>query len=165
MSLSRKLHGELVRLIGFSSSTPRTVILKAPDGVVVEVDLTAVDSMSCAYTEVRINVPKLVGADFEKLKKWAEALSKRVTYLLEHIGPLEFDPDAQTVLIRSNPPSRQGNSTKYYEVLLQSHSGGNFTLRRYEAVQGAPGRTQVEIRTTHEVLDRLVNDLVETIPA
>ena len=165
MSLSKQLNTELVRLIGFSSTNPKTVRLNGPDSVEIAIDLTAVDSMSCSSRELRLSVPALSGADFETLKKWAEELCRRVTYLLENIGPLEFDPDAGKVMIRSTPPSRQAGTMKFYEILLQSHSGGNFSLRRYESKAGKPGRDQVDIQTTHEVLQKLIDDLVETIPA
>ena len=165
MSLSKQLNNELVRLIGFSSTNPKTVRLNGPDSVEIAVDLTAVDSMSCSSREIRLSVPALSGADFDTLKKWAEQLCRRVTYLLENIGPLEFDPDAGEVMIRSTPPFRQAGTMKFYEILLQSHSGGNFSLRRYESEVGKPGRDQVDIQTTHEMLQKLINDLVETIPA
>jgi len=164
MSLSKQLNTELVRLIGFSSASPKTVTLSAPDQVEVAIDLIAVDSMSCSFREVRLSVPSLVNADFDTLKQWAEELCKRVTYLLENIGPLELDPDAGEVLIRSTPPHQQAGTTKFYEVLLQSHSNGNFSLKRFQAEKGKSGRDRVDIQTTHEVLQKLVNDLVETIP-
>ncbi|MCH7689316.1 MAG: hypothetical protein IH899_22020 [Planctomycetes bacterium] len=165
MNLSQQLNNELVRLIGFSSTNPKTVRLNGPDSVEIAVDLTAVDSMSCSSREIRLCVPALSGADFDTLKKWAEELCRRVTYLLENIGPLELDPDAGKVMIRSTPPHRQAGTMKFYEILLQSHSGGNFSLRRYQSEVGKPGRDQVDIQTTHEVLQKLIEDLVETIPA
>ena len=165
MSLSKQLNNELVRLIGFSSTNQQTVRLNGPDSVEIAVDLTAVDSMSCSSREIRLSVPALSGADFDTLKKWAEELCRRVTYLLENIGPLELDPDAGKVLIRSTPPHRQAGTMKFYEILLQSHSGGNFSLRRFQSETGKPGRDQVEIQTTHEMLQKLIEDLVETIPA
>ena len=164
MSITRKLGSELTRQIGYSSSTPHTVLLSAPDGVDVEIDLTAVDSMSCSSTEIRVSVPSLANADFDKLQKWGEEFCKRVTYLLEHMGPLEFDPDAGEVLIRSTPPDTQGGQTQFYEVILASHSNGNFSLRRYRSDKSQPGRHPVEIVTTHEVLKKLVHDLVDSIP-
>lgn len=164
MSLTTQLNGELIRLIGFSSNAPRTVALSAPDQVVVAIDFVAVDSMSCAAQEIRLSVPALVGAPFETLKKWGDELCKRISYLLENIGPVEVDPDAGEVLIRSTPPDTRPGRTRYYEVMLHSQSAGNFTLRRFQAEKGKPGRKPVDLQTTHEVLDRLVNDLVETIP-
>jgi hypothetical protein len=165
MDFSKQLNTELVCLIGYSSSNPKTVRLNGPDSVEIAIDLTAVDSMSCSSREIRLSVPALSGADFDTLKKWAEELCRRVTYLLENIGPLELDPDAGKVLIRSTPPHRQAGTMKFYEILLQSHSGGNFSLRRFQSETGKPGRDQVEIQTTHEMLQKLIEDLVETIPA
>ena len=165
MSLSKQLNKELVRLSGFSSTNPKTVRLNGPDSVEIAIDLTAVDSMSCSSREIRLWVPALSGANFDTLKKWAEQLCLRVTYLLENIGPLELDPDAGEVLIRSTPPYRQAGTMKFYEILLQSQSGGNFSLRRYQSEVGKPGRDHVDIQTTHEMLKKLIEDLVETIPA
>jgi len=164
MSITTKLGSELTRLIGYSSSAPHTVRLSAPDNVRVEIDLTAVDSMSCSAREIRLFVPSLVGADFDKLKQWGEAFCRRITYLLENIGPLELDENAGEALIRSTPPGKSGNTTQFYEVILRSHSGGNFSLRRYRADQGQSGRQPVDIVATHEVLKKLIADLIDTIP-
>jgi hypothetical protein len=166
MNLSAQLDQELKRLAGFASKTARTAALSAADGVDLAIDFTAVDSMSCAFRELRVRVPALAAAGFDALRQWAEALSQRVTYLLENIGPLELDPAAGQVLIRSTTPDQQsgGGGTSFYEVLLSSHGSGQFTLRRYRSQKGG-GRDQVDVQVTHEVLRKLVNDLVETIPA
>ena len=165
MSIQAKLGSELTRLIGYSSTTPHTVRLSAPDHVTVEIDLVAVDSMSCSAKEIRITVPALVHADFDKLRQWGEELCRRVTYLLEHMGPLEYDESAGQVLIRSTPPSQSGGSRQFYEVILQSHSGGNFSLRRYRTDPAQPGRQLADMVTTHEVMKRLIGDLVDSIPS
>lgn len=165
MSLITQLSQQLQQLQGFSSSgQPCTVSLAGDDGLQLGIDFTAVDTMSCSFEEIRLDAPSLVGRQLDALRQWAENLSKRITYLLEHIGPLEFDADRRQVLIRSTPPSKGGNATKFYEILLQSHANGSFTLRRYESASGRPGRDQVDIQTTHEVLEKLVHDLVDTIP-
>ena len=163
MSLSQDLQQELTRLIGTSS--PTTVMAADASGLSLQVDLTAVDSMSCSLSEIRLYVPSLQKAAFDALKKWAEQLSKRITYLLENIGPLEFDPAAGEVLIRSTPPGQLTNGTQYFEIILSSRSAGTFSLKRYRSVKGQPGRDPVDITVTHEVLLKLVDDLVDTIPA
>ncbi len=164
MGLAENLNHELIQLIGYSSTSPRTVRLHGVDNVEIEIDLVAVDSMSCASEEIRIHVPKLVNADFDLLRRWAEALSQKVTYLLENIGPLELDPDSGQILIRSTPPQKQAGSTSFYEVLLKSHSAGNFSLKRYESKSSIGGRQPITMQTTHEVLKKLIVDLVESIP-
>lgn len=164
MSLSTQLTSALTRLIGYSSATPHCATLTGPNQVAIEIDLTAVDSMSCSASELRVSVPALIDADFDVLKQWASALCARVTYLLENIGPLEFSPDSSEVLIRSTPPDQQTGGTQFYEVILQSHSQGNFSLKRYRSEKGMPGREPVDTQATHQVLHKLVNDLVDTIP-
>ena len=164
MSIIQKLGSELIRLIGYSSPTPHMTLLSGPDGISLEIDFSAVDSMSCSVEEIRLLVPSLVDAAFDKLRAWGEEFCRRVTYLLENMGPLELDPDAGQVLIRSTPPDKQAKSTQFYEVILQSHADGNFTLRRYRTDKGQTGRVPVPIVTTHEVLKKLVNDLVKSIP-
>lgn len=164
MSLVQKLSTELTRMIGFSSPTPATKLFAGPDGVQLEVDFRAVDSMSCSVAEVRLAVPSLVGASFDKLQAWGEEFCRRVTYLLENMGPLELDPNAGQVLIRSTPPDKQAAGVQFYEVILQSHANGNFSLRRFRTDKGRPGRQPVDIVATHEVLKKLVNDLVDSIP-
>ncbi|MEX0703930.1 MAG: hypothetical protein WD069_17655 [Planctomycetales bacterium] len=165
MSLSPQLAAELGRLAGNPAATPHTVLLAAPGPVDVAIDFVAVDRLGCALRQLRLRVPALAGCDTDKLTEWAEALSRRVTYLLEGLGPIEIDKNAGQVLVRSNPPDQQPTGSSYYEVLLQSDTSGNFSLRRYQAVKGAPGRTQVDVQVTHEVLLKLVDDLVDTIPA
>ncbi len=164
MSLTNDLANELTKLSGFSSSSPQTVSVTAPNQFALAIDFTSVDSMSCSFRELRLNVPPLAGCAVDVLKQWAAALSSRVTYLLENLGPIEVDTNAGKVLVRSTPPDQQPDGTKYYEILLESTTTGNFALRRYESIKGSAGRTPVDIQTTHEVLLKLVDDLVDTVP-
>lgn len=144
---------------------PTTVSVSEAAGLTLTVEFTAVDSMSCSFTEISLFVPALQNAAFDALKQWAQSLSQRITYLLENIGPLEFDPDAGEVLIRSTPPGQLASGTQYFEIILSSLSSGTFTLRRYASVKGQPGRQPVDITVTHEVLLKLTDDLLATIPS
>lgn len=162
MSLRDDLNDELKRLRG---QGPQVVALSASGGITLTIDFTAIDSLGCTFRELALDVPALQNSAFDALKKWAEQLSQRITYLLEHLAPLEFDPAAGEVMIRSVPPDTLPDGTQYYEVLLQSHSGGRFSLKRFRSEKGTPGRTQVEMHTTLEVLLKLADDLVDTIPS
>ena len=102
------------------------------------------------------------------VQDWANGLCQKVTYLLEHIGLLESDVEAQTVMIRSTPPSRQPGTnepgqTTFYEMLVQAP--GTLSLRRYTRAAHAADRTACDIQITHEVLVRLVDDIVAAIPS
>ena len=162
MKAATELANELKQLTGFASAQPKTVNLSDASGVEVSIDFTAIDSMSCSIEEVRLNVPALVDSNMDTVKRWAESLSERVTYLLENIGPLESDAEGR-ILIRSTPPNRSETTTRFYEILLQSGGSGNFSLKRYQSEVGDPSRVQVELQFTHEVLIQLVTDLIETI--
>src|SRR5262245_48741017 len=163
MSMRPLLTQELQRLIGIPGGG--SVSVSGPAGLRLQIEFTAVDSMSCCFSELQLFVPALQNAAFDVLRNWADDLSRRITYLLEQIGPLEYDPAAGQVLIRSVRPDSLPDGSQYYEVVLSSHSGGNFSLRRYRSTKGQPGRAPVDITVKHEVLLKLVDDLVATAPA
>ncbi|GIX03444.1 MAG: hypothetical protein KatS3mg113_0450 [Planctomycetaceae bacterium] len=164
MSLSLDLAAALLPLTGQTFLPPHTV--QVSDGrLTLEVDLLTVERLGVSCEEIRLQVPGLAGASLDVLKRWAQGLCQRITYLLEPLGPLEYDAQGTQVLIRSQPPDQtpQGQR-KYYEVLLSALGAGRFSLRRYEAQSGVPGRQPVPLRLTHEQLAKLVNDLVTTLP-
>ena len=163
MSLRPQLTQELQRLVGVQGGA--SIALSTPAGLRLQIQLTAVDTMSCSLSELQLFVPALQNAAFDVLRNWADSLAQRITYLLEQIGPLEYDPAAGQVLIRSVRPASLPDGSQYYEVVLSSQSGGNFSLRRYRSTKGQPGRAPVDITVTHEVLLKLVDDLVATAPA
>ncbi|MEO2036713.1 MAG: hypothetical protein ABGZ35_31950 [Planctomycetaceae bacterium] len=158
-----QLAGELARLEG--TVTPTTVALADPDIADLAIDFTAVDSLSCSLTELRLNLPELRNVPIDELERWGRELCDHVSYLLEDIGPLEVDAAGHQVLIRSTPPDERPAGVKFYEIILTSHSSGNCTLRRYESEQGTIGRVPVDIQLTHEVLLKLVGDLLDTAQA
>ncbi len=168
--LIHDLTTELNRLCGLSVSTPQTSTLSTADPrnpsdrMEVQLDFVEVDRLSCALQEIRLNIPSMAQATPDLLREWADALCRRITYLLENMGPMEFEPDAGKILIRSTIPTQNSAARLFYEVLLHANTGGSFSLKRYESVKGQPGRVAVDMKLTHEVLSRLVRDLVETIP-
>ncbi len=165
MSLHSDLQQELQRLQGFSGPQTTSASVSGPGGLTLLVDFFAVDSIGCSIDQIVLDVPALNNAAFDVLRTWAQALSQRITYLMEQIGPLEYDEVAGEVLMRSVSPAQLPDGAQYYEILLQSRSGGRFVLRRYASIKGQPGRTAVPIETTRQVLLRLADDLVDTLPA
>lgn len=163
MSLRDQVEQDL-KPLQLTGNVPATVSSSDSSGLIATIDVTAIDSMSVEIMELSLFVPQLQNAVFDVLKQWSQDLSQRITYLLENIGPLEFDPAAGQVLIRSTPPGQLSNGNQFYEMMLSSAGNGTFTLRRFRSIQGTPGRHQVEMQMTIEVLLRLVDDLVDTIP-
>ncbi len=163
MLLNEQITQSLAGLKGLASDVPKTVGWSAGGGPAVEVDFTVVDSLGCAFRELRLSADELKNVPFAALKTWADELCKKVTYLLEHIGPLELDVETETVLIRSTPPTRQPDQTTFYEILVQAP--GRLNLRRYTRAAQHPDRQPCDMQTTHEVLVKLVSDIVAAIPA
>ena len=121
----------------------------------LSLDLVGLDSLACAFERLALSSPALAGASVERLKKCAETLSARITYLLEPVQPIEVDPEQCVVQLRSVPPQKDDDKTKYYELLVQR--SGEISLTRYEHVAGE-GRTVIPAQVTREVLSRLVED-------
>src|SRR5262245_58942861 len=163
MSLNEQITQSLAGLKGLASDVPKTVGWSAGGGPAVEVDFTTVDSLACSFRELRLTADELKNAPFDALKSWADVLCQKVTYLLEQIGPLEQDAEAQTVLIRSSPPASRPDETAYYEMLITVP--GTLSLRRYTRGAHHPDRQPCDMTTTHEVLVKVVSDLVAAIPA
>jgi hypothetical protein len=162
MSLHEQITQSLAGLKGTATDVPKTVGWSAGVGPAIEVDFTVVDSLGCAFRELRVSADEFQNGAFDRLQTWAENLCGKVTYLLEHIGPLEADVGAQTVLVRSTPPTRQPEQTTYYEMLVKAP--GVLSLRRYSRQAGGAERSACDIQITHEVLVKLVHDIVAAIP-
>jgi hypothetical protein len=164
MSAKSRIAVPLSSLVGSALPVTHTVAIPGTAPVAVALEVTAVDALSCALREVRLDAPHLATAGFDVLRDWAARLCGRITYLLENIGALEFDESAGTVLIRSTPPDRQTAGNQYYEILLQSSGNGQFALRRFRTEKGRTDRDQVDMHLTHQVVEKLVNDLADTLP-
>lgn len=163
MALHEQITQSLLDVRGLAGDTPQTASWSADGSATIEIDFTAVDTLSCAFREIRVSADEFRAASFESLKAWAEAICRKVTYLLEHIGPLELDPQAQTVLVRSHPPTKEPACISFYEMQVQSP--GVVRLRRYTRDPQSDDRQQVDVQVTHEALQKLVRDVVEAIPA
>lgn len=147
---------------GGVSSSPAAATSSAP--ITATIKALAIQPYGCAVEELELQAPHLSQTSMDVLKKWANSLCQKITYLLESIGPLEFDVDGQEVLIRSMPPSPHPTSKRYYEIRLSTLGSGRFLLARYEAMPGQP-RTRQPLELGMEQIVRLGNDLMATLPA
>lgn len=159
MSLITQLLQILQGMAGFAGPGVQTVSVTEPADVHLELDVVSADRFSCGFRELRLNVPPFTHTAPGQLKQWADEVCRRVTYLLEQLDTIEFDPQTGQAQIRSTRPDRQADHSRYYEILLQMP--GQLSLCRYQIVPGMP-REQIDIQATHEVLEKLVPDLVQT---
>ena len=156
MSLAKQLLADLAAAAGqqsqpFSiSAGPRTLRCHA----------VQCDAFAATIDELVLETPELAAATVAQLQAASQSLSKRVNYLLEPIAPIETDAQGCSVQLRSNPPQRDDNGRRYYELLLRR--GGSISLCRFEKQPGQP-RVRVPAALTHEVIGRLVDDFSSTV--
>ncbi len=151
MSLSQQLEQQIRATIG------GPVDLAARDGedhLVCE--LTELGSLGVSVQRLELRTPKLANLSSDSLRKVADDLAGRVSYLLEAITPIEVDEEQCTVQMRSTPPYRAENATSYYEILV---AAGAIGLMRYKKGR-SEARHAEPFAITREVLYRLVNDFV-----
>jgi hypothetical protein len=144
-------------LAGLASPTQVPQQLAAQDAdTSFECQIAGLDSLGCAFADFELTIGKLSAAPIEQLKRVAEALSSRLTYLLEPIYPIEVDRDQCVVQMRSSPPQKDDNGTSYYELLVAR--GGRLSLNRFSRPAGQTERQAVPAHVTREVFLRLVRD-------
>ena len=123
-----------------------------------QAELAILDSLGCSFNAFEVRSDRLSTASIEQLKKVAERLSSRLTYLLEPIKPIEVDTDQCIVQLRSVPPQKSDDGTSYYE--LQVARGGVLNLARFHSQPGQ-SRKRIAAHVTREVFIRLVKDFEE----
>ena len=117
-------------------------------------------AIGCSFQTLGYSTSRLAGASLDELKTISQALTSKLTYLLEPIGMVEADEDRCSVQLRSSPPQKGEDCTSYYELMVRR--GGDITLSRYIKKSGQL-REIVPAQVTREVLGRLADDLVAAI--
>lgn len=106
--------------------------------------------------EISVERPAPDGAT---LRGWAESIAARSSGLLERLRMLEVDDSRSEAILRSDRPTEKADALAYYEVRL--HGTTRATVHRYRADRAAGGkREQVAFALTHEVLAKLIDDIV-----
>jgi len=154
MTIQPDIERELTRIQAVSG---RGLLQVDCDGGRVEADLLAVDAIGCSFQTLAYSTSKLAGVSIDDLKAISQALTDKLTYLLEPIGMVEADADRCSVQLRSSPPQKGEDSTSYYELMVRR--GGDVSLSRYSKKPGQL-RQVVPANVTREVLGRLAADFI-----
>jgi hypothetical protein len=156
MTLNTRLNEELNRLASTSGSSGAPSVLAVDvDGGRVECQVVAVDQLACSFEHLAYCSPALDQAKMDQLTRIAESLSKRLSYLLESISPVETDSEGCVVQMRSNPPHKDDDGMSYYELVVKR---GEISLCRYSKASGQARRV-IPAHVTREVFYRLARDL------
>jgi hypothetical protein len=95
-------------------------------------------------------------------KAWGDRLAARVTYLMEPLVVLEQDALAGDVALRSHAPTARGESRAYYEIRIGG--AGCLQFARVAFDESTRRRRRVDCMMTREVLERLIDDIIASIP-
>src|SRR5439155_19150981 len=155
MSIRQDIERELKRIQAVSG---RGLLQVDGEAGRIEADLLAVDAIGCSFQTLGYLTPKLANSTLDELKATSEALTSKLTYLLEPIGMVEADADRCSIQLRSNPPQKGEEETSYYELMVRR--GGDITLSRYSKKTGQL-RQIIPAHVTREVLGRLADDFIE----
>lgn len=153
MNVRDKIRGELGTLGLFQADSRRLDVVH--DGKRILSTLVELNALACSFEQLTVCDPALDGASIDRLKQVGQALSNRLTYLLEPISPIEVDDDHCVVQLRSSPPQKEDDETSYYELLVRKPD--EITLCRYAKAYGE-ARRRVPAHVTREVFLRLVDD-------
>ncbi|MEQ8848810.1 hypothetical protein [Botrimarina sp.] len=140
-----------------AAAAPGDTAVVVDGGDRVSLGLSRADAMAVAFTELRLATDRLAGAKVDRVRSVADALTRRLTYLLEPLTPVEIDHELAVVQMRSTTPQQDNEQSAYYELLVRA--GGSLSLRRYRKPRGAM-REGIDATVTREVLGRLVDDFV-----
>jgi hypothetical protein len=157
MSIRPDIERELKRI---QAVTGRGLLQVQTPGGRIEADLVGVDAIGCAFQTLAYTTDKLANSTLDELKGISQALTARLTYLLEPIGLVEADADRCSVQLRSSPPQKNDDGTSYYELMVRR--GGHITLSRYSKQSGQL-RQIVPAQVTREVLGRLADDFLTAV--
>ena len=121
-------------------------------------ELAALDALACTFARLSVRSDAHPNLSMDQVRKLAESLAARLTYLLEPISPIEIDADGCVVQMRSNPPQKEEDRTSYYELLVSR--AGELSLCRYSRAKSTV-REMIPAHVTREVLLRLVRDFAQ----
>lgn len=158
MTLAEQFKQALAGVAPFSSGDQ---LVEVDDGARrLRCHLLALEPLAAAFTRLALRSDKLSAMSSDGLKKVAENLSARLTYLLEPISPIETDAQGCVVQLRSNPPQKDSDRTSYYELLVAR--SGELSLCRHTRAPGA-ARQVIPAQVTREVLVRLAGDFAAAV--
>ena len=122
------------------------------------------DKFSFLLERLQIEISKEsaeVPLDVDDLKRRAEFLAKKVTYLLENLELFEIDAVNLKIQLRSTSPQDEQAALSYFEIIMQGN--GSISLARILFDKGKKQKQRIPFHVTNEVLEKLINDVVETI--
>jgi hypothetical protein len=125
---------------------------------VLSCEFVGIDRLASGLHGLEIRTRSLA-PNFGQRKKACDVLARRLQYLLEPVRVIEADADADVIQMRSDPPETLSDGRRYYELRIERD---RIMLVRYEKRKDRD-RRMVPCILTHEVLGRIVEDVLSTL--
>lgn len=130
----------------------------------VSVNMEDFDRYSATLRSLGVSFKGTPATDREAyLRRCAEQLSERLTYLEGPLVLLELDVEAGLAQLRTEQPQQDGPTVTYWEVLVNIDPKPTAGLARYHWTPGDRDRQAAIYPATFATLGRLAQDLAESL--
>jgi hypothetical protein len=141
-------------------------VVEESGGIRLAVEYHEVDKIGLRLRSLRAErAGPFVDAAFDavRLRRQAEDLARRISYLTEQIQLVELDTQNGRAQLRSAPPRRENGRLIFYEILFEQNH--HLSFHRYEHVDKARSsrRAAVAFELTHGIFRRLVDDFAAVL--
>jgi hypothetical protein len=140
----------------------------SPD-IKVKGDLSELDSIGILLNSLEVSKNINEERDIaEYLKSAAEAIEKRINYLMEPLKIIELDSTTNAVQLRSERPEASDGHLSYYELVLKAGKWFGYrnhvSAHRYsQRIEDEPNRQSVPFPITKKQFQKLIDDLTEIL--
>lgn len=101
--------------------------------------------------------------DLARLRRQADEVVRRVSYLTEDVALIELDEKNGQAQVRSARGKNDQKNAGYYEILLNGNDSLSFCRYKIAGDNSRAARSAVPIIMTHDIFERLVNDLAAVL--
>ncbi len=127
------------------------------DGWTTRIEADHSGVVGCLLREISMTRDDATDAP-ANVQAWATGVADRVSGLLEDLKVIEVDAERGEAVLRSDDPTKNGDTVAYYEVVLTGTDTAN--VARYQANRTVgTKREQIPFALTHEVVAKLVGDI------
>jgi hypothetical protein len=149
---------ELIRALKNSTGSGRRSIEVEHDGSAAQAEVhgsgpygSSIDRLTVVAPDRDLSTDE-AGAE---VRRQAAAVGERITYLPERLRAHEVEPGLGRAILRSEPGEIRGR--EYHEVELKG--GREAEVGRHRFHDSEPGRERIPQGYSHEILERLTDDL------
>jgi hypothetical protein len=160
MSLSKRIAAALDENTKVHAPPCEVAVEEGPHRL--SLSLTALDAVGVAFASLEFTTSARPEWSSDALREWGSRLAGRVTYLMEPLKVVEVDAAGGEVDLRSEAPTTRDEHRSYYQVRL-FHTG-RLRLERRAFDEASRTRRTVACHLTREVLERLADDIVASLP-